>query len=311
MRRALAIAVTLAGCGSNGGGGDAGAGSDAFMRADAGPSCGVTWDLVPATINELRLLDPAPLNSARTTRVLVSVEVNACDERAMFTVSRTFESKDVIIEARAWRPIGIDCPPSTQIFERPVALTLESPGSWTIHAGTATPIVIDVGIPPARPCTSDGSCDLDCDCAAGEACLGGNGFAGPFTACARPCELDRDCGGDGSCISATDGLAYYCDPGTVECDAAKSCPTGYTCAGAACVLEPSLGAATRKACSCDEDCDAPLRCVEAAYPGRTRHCEVTCQTGGDWCNGPHYCSTAAMDVAATAPADSVCIWAGD
>lgn len=303
----------LAGCGG-GASADAGAGIDALARPDAGPSCGITWDLVPVSVNEVRLLDPAPLNGGRTTRVLLTVEVNACDERAMFAVGRTFESKDVIIEARAWRPLGMDCPPSTQIVERPLALMLESPGQWTIHAGAATPITVDVGIPPSRPCLDgggQGGCDLDCDCTAGEVCLGGNGLAGTFTACARPCELDRDCNGEGSCISATDGLAYYCDAGIAECDAGKTCPGGYACSAGACALEPPLGAATRQACECDADCDAPLRCVEAAYPDRTRHCEVTCQTDGSWCNGPHYCASAQMDVAGTAPADSVCIWAGE
>jgi hypothetical protein len=73
-----------------------------------------------------------------------------------------------------------------------------------------------------------------------------------------------------------------------------------------------LSASTRKACDCDADCDTPLRCVESSYPGRTKHCEVTCQTGSAaWCNGPHFCAGAAMDVAGTAPADSTCGWVGD
>lgn len=322
MWRALLIGIAVGACGggngavADAGAEDAGVENDAFVRPDAGPSCGVTWELVPATINAVTLLDPAPLNSARTTRVLVTVEANACDERAMFTVARTFESLDTIIEARVWRPLGIACPPSTQIFERPVELMLQTPGTWTIHAGAATPITVDIGIAPSRPCmTGQGGCDLDCDCPAGEACLGGSGFAGPFTACARPCELDRDCGGEGTCISANDGLDFYCDSGTPECDAAAACPTGYACNAGACELSPTLAAATRKACACDDDCEVPLRCVEPAYPGATRHCEAVCFTGdtgdGAWCNGPHFCGSAPMDVAGTAPADSVCVWAGE
>lgn len=326
MRAAIGLLGALigSGCGngaagSDGGAGDAatvdaGPGADAAPAADAGPSCGVTWQLVPTRVTNLALLDPAPLNGERPVRILVTTTLSGCDDRAMMSVGFTLEGQNAIIEPRAWRPVGADCADPERSVDRPITIELYQ-GTWQVFSGTegstADPLTITVAAAPGGACGGDGACMRDCDCQDGERCLGGNGFAGPFTACARPCELDRDCGGNGTCISAADGLDFHCDSGVDECDEARPCPVGFSCAAGSCEPDFQLNQGTRGTCACDADCTPGLRCVEPILPDGERRCEVACRTDGPWCAGAHTCGWAGEDLSGLAEQNSVCIWLGE
>ena len=316
MRRAQVLLV-LAACGGGGSSpdahpADAAAAIDAALP-DGAPACGRTWRHERRGGSSIVAIDPAPLTTGRTTRVMVGVELGPCEELGMIGSARTFESLDVTIEVGVWVPVGGACTTGATHVERPVAMMLETPGTWRIGTGALTPLSLTVGAAPTHACGDvPGGCDLDCDCDAssGERCLGGNGFAGPFTTCVRPCEVDRDCGGNGRCLTTGGNPSFACttDP---ECDAGHACPTGFTCTAGACAIDTVLSSSTRVACACDADCAAPLRCVEPAAPGGSRRCEVACATGGPWCSGAHVCGLAEHDLAGLADSDSVCGWLGD
>jgi hypothetical protein len=185
-----------------------------------------------------------------------------------------------------------------------------------VYAGpddSAPSITIAVGAPPGRACGGVAGCEMDCDCTStrpGERCLGGYGLGGPFTACATPCEVDRDCGGDGRCESADDGLEQVCYDVGPECSVDRPCPSGFDCAGGACVASFTLGQGTRVPCSCDADCAAPLSCMADA-DGEGARCEMACPTDGPWCSGPHFCATRYQDISGLAGVDGVCGWVGE
>jgi hypothetical protein len=264
-------------------------------------------------IQSIELMDPAVIHTERTARLAITAQLEGCDDLAMPQLA--VEVPDVIVGVQAWRPTD-GCAEPPRSVRRPLALRFPAAGTWTVHADgdAADPLTVDVQAPP-RACEPSGSgfdCELDCDCPGGELCLGGNGFAGPFTQCARPCELDRDCAGDGRCVSIPDGLEFHCEASFPECDGATLCPAGYACQAGACMPEFLLGAATRVTCACDADCAPGLRCAEAQLPDRERRCEVLCPTSSAaWCSAQHFCGAASQDTAGLAPADSVCVWAGE
>lgn len=311
-RFVLALVFVSACGGSTADDGDGGA-SDAAVLADAAPSCGSTWRLVDVPAASIALIDPSPVNTARSVRVVVNAEyASGCRQLAAPEVVVAADAPRVDVTIRAWEALGVPCTDDIRMIDRPITLTLPRPGTWTVHAGSHS-VDIEVGIAPSRPCAPGGGgpCGMDCDCAAGERCLGGNGFGGPFLACAIPCELDRDCAGNGACINVADGLSYACEASSAECTGAGTCPDGFTCAADVCEADYTLGQATRVPCDCDADCDRGLRCVEPQGAGE-RRCEVACPTASSaFCTGAHYCGTAAEDTAGLAQSDAVCVWAGD
>jgi hypothetical protein len=313
MRWAVALGL-LVGCGGGGagidggGGGDGGHGADAMIVDDAGPSCGTTWARVATPATDLALMDPAPLNGDRTFRVAATVTLGPCFDLAMPVIDIDAGGHQVDLGLFAWQPLGADCSDVARSIERPIALLLGE-GTWTLHADSQT-LMVTVASPPDRACNTAIACQMDCDCENGMKCLGGNGLAGEFTQCAVPCELDRDCGGAGDCVTVADGLASACE-GADECGDGRPCAGGYDCVTGACTPQTQLGQGSRVTCACDADCAPPLRCVESDYAGRDRRCEIACPTAGPWCNGPHFCGTADQDVADLAPADSVCVYAGE
>lgn len=290
--------------------GDGGA-VDAGSSGDGG-DC-TSWQLVPATVTGVSSMDPVAVNDARTTRVVVKVELSSCQERAMAEITYQADTHHAYLTMSAWQR-SADCGGATATVFRPVALRFPAVGTWSVVPGppgsTADGIEVVVEAAPDRPCnTSASPCLMDCDCDYGERCLGGYGLGGQFTQCAQPCELDRDCGG-GTCISMEDGLDDVCEPSLAECgEGGRECLDGYSCSGGACDPDFLLGQATRVPCGCDADCAVPLRCVrDGDGPGR---CELACPTGGAWCSAGHYCGPAAQDIAGLAEVDSVCVWAGD
>jgi len=292
--------------------------TDAGPEVDAAPSCGLTWELVDTPISNIGLLESSPVNTDRTARFLVTTEIGGCERLAMPALTLSASTRELYIEMRSFRAVDTDCSDPPQTLDRPVAVQLGAAGSWSVRPGPpGTPgnvLTVEVEPAPDRPCGNDvgSDCGMDCDCAYGEQCLSGSGFGGPFTECARACELDRDCGGQGRCVSIADGLQLACSDAFPECDGSNPCPTGYSCAGGACTPDFLLGSGTRVPCDCDAECEAPLICVEASAPGRTRSCELACPTpSAAWCSIQHYCGPAAEDVAGTAAADSVCVWAGE
>jgi len=151
---------------------------------------------------------------------------------------------------------------------------------------------------------------LDCDCPQGEKCLSSLGFGGtPFLGCDRPCEFNRDCNGDGSCVNIADGPSYVCQSDVDECpDVQDPCPEGFDCNVDTCEPDFVLNNTSRHNCTCDSECDSPLRCV-FQFGEDLGRCDVVCPTMSDgWCQGPHTCNAAgSIEENSTA----VCAWVGD
>lgn len=300
---AAALCLSMVACG----GGDDGVVADATSRIDADPSCRA-WELNDVGARSLSLLGTAPAVAGRTVRVAVEASGEIpCESLAMMSVVYTPEKELVAITPRVWREI--DC--VSEEFNdpiRPVVLDALHAGTWTITAPGADDLVVEVAPAPGACDPGRDPCQLDCDCDvdAGERCLSYDSFVGPATMCARPCELDRDCNGTGCDRMVTDGLGYACNS-EPECG---PCPDGWTCAAGACAPDFTLGQGTRRACSCDADCEPGMRCTESS-DGAERRCEATCATGGAWCQGAHVCGSIDDDLAGLAVTDAVCGWLGE
>jgi len=297
----IAVLVAAAGCG-----GDDGTPVDALDAA----STGSTWRLESRPISALYVYrDVAPLAAGRSLRVAFEHELTSCDLWAMPAV--TYGAGVATIDARIFTREP-PCTLTTRVT-RIVTLTLTE-GTWTVRGeapSPATPLTVAVGPAPARACGAAGECELDCDCdvGAGERCVGAGG-SGVTRICARPCELDRDCGGDRACVDDDLGAFRACGGG-VECDDNFPCATGFTCVAGACTPGFTLSIDTRHECGGDDDCQAPLRCVEATAGLGPHRCEMACRTGGPWCAGAHACDAAGNDAAGLATSDSVCVFLGE
>ena len=294
---------------------DGGAGHGDGGSGDGGGGGGVcsAWELSGGRAKALELMDAMPVDTARSVRVGVTTELAACEERAMPVVAIDADQLTVTIELDVWRQVEGDCGEAAGTIVRPVLLRLPEVGTWTISAEGAEPLSLKVDPGPGGACgQGGGECRRDCDCDAGEACLRGVGIGGPYNSCSISCELDRDCGGQGVCLDVDDGLDRVCVIGD-ECNQQghPACPDGYSCDldSDSCTPSFTLDQGSRGPCACDYDCEEPLRCVR----GRDGepHCEVTCQTGGPWCQGAHACGLAADDAAGLATTDSVCVWLGE
>lgn len=277
------------------------------------PAC-AAWELVAGEATALAMMDTPPYDTARSARVAVTTELGACDTRAMPEVAIDPESLTATITLPVWRQVEGECGGTGGEITRPVVMQLPDIGTWTITAEGAEPLAVKVDPGPGGQCGNAGEeCRRDCDCDAGEVCLRGSGIGGPFTACAIACELDRDCGGQGICVDVADGLDRVCRPGD-ECnqEGNPACPGGYSCDVDAdnCTPDFALGQEARRPCDCDADCTEPLRCVRGRPEAEAR-CQLTCQTGGPWCEGAHFCGLADQDVSGLATTDSVCVWAGE
>lgn len=283
-------------------------GGDPSDGDDDGVASACAWQLAPATAPiEVLGADPGPFNPDRTARVQMQTELAPCEELAIPRIDIDEGSATATIELRVFRSDGA-CAGAPRTITRSIALRLPSAARWTVIAGDQS-IELEVEASPDRACGVDAPCEMDCDCAEGQRCLSGSGLAGPFTECGRPCELDRDCGGQGICESIADGLSFSC-LAAPECDRDRPCPKGWECDGGACAPRFTLDADARRECACDDDCESPLRCTRAS-PDEPGRCEITCPTGGPWCEGAHACGEAEMDVAGLAETDSVCVFLGE
>lgn len=301
---ALATVVAL-GCGGGGGDGDPNAADASDVpRPDADPNC-AAWRLENAPLLSARLMETLPVHPERSARIEIEVAQCPNDDLAPPVVASSLEGEEMLVQPRVWRT-GNDCDESVTVF-RPVVVTFLYAAQWTITT-ESDPLVVDVQAAPAVACgASSGNCQLDCDCTGPrEVCLSGSGFGGPYSACVQPCELDRDCLGTGRCrINVADIIEYVCELGP-ECDAVRPCPDDFDCQANMCVPTFELSSATRHACTCDAECDAPLRCAFQAGATEGR-CEIVCPTESDgWCQGPHTCGPGAVE-----PGDAVCSFVGE
>jgi hypothetical protein len=293
-----------AACGDPDGSAQLDAASADVITADADPSCR-QWRRVNVPVTEVASMELLSIHPARTARVQVTVRQCPNDLPAKSTVGFTLENEYVVLDMGVWRP-GPDCNEYDRVaVDRPVAIKFPYAGSWRFTLSDSMTRSVTVDATPGGSCNlSAGSCDRDCDCAAG-VCLSGMGFATAFTECARPCELDRDCGGDGYCGDVGDGLSRICLAGP-ECDATRACPQGFSCNAGTCEPTFQLGSTSRHACTCDAECGDGLRCAVAAGEA-TGYCEALCLTANDgWCQGPHVCTVGSVE-----PERGVCGWVGE
>lgn len=336
-RVAMGIAIVGLGCGSSmapAGEQDAGASdAGAVVLIDAGPDCSA-WRLASVSIDSAYSLEALPVHPERSARIMVYALHCPGDIPAPPVVAPTLENEYLAIDMRVWRAAS-DCT-SPDIVARPVTVRFPYMGAWKIVTANDT-LTVDVDPAPAVSCdavqgirasarpgatpqaasapvvpepeageTTNGPCELDCQCGAGEACLSGYGLVGPFSECARPCEFDRDCGGGGRCLQVEDGLSHICYAGDECADPSPACPDGFACNGGACESQFVLNGTTRHACTCDSDCDPFLHCAWQAGATAGR-CEALCRTSSDnWCQGPHTCGPASVETG-----DAVCGWVGD
>lgn len=312
--RALCLVALLAACDfyvSDDGDSAVGDAGPTGPDARSGETC-AGWHLATAEASGLAMMDQEPYEVGRTARVAVSTVLGPCDERAMPQVTIAEADSTITVELQVWRQDG-ECTNEMEIT-RPVAFRFPAAGTWTIAADGAEPISVKVDPEPGGQCGTGNECRRDCDCAGQAVCLRGAGLGGDFNSCARPCELDRDCGGNGTCTDVADGLSRVCSEGG-ECtqDSALPCPDGFSCDvdTDSCVPGFTLNEETRAPCSCDADCASPLRCVRGAPDELRGRCQITCPTGGPWCEGSHVCGAAADDASGLAGTDSVCIWLGE
>lgn len=310
----IALMWTSAACGGNtpatdagGAGGDSGGTVADANTIDADPTC-QAWRLVDVGIAEAWNMEAAAVHPERTARIMVGAQHCPGDTPSIPTYAPTLENEFLAITMRVWRT-GPDCT-QPEVVHRPVSVRFPYPGTWTIIT-SGDDLVVDVDPAPAIACgATQSGCALDCDCPGGQVCLSGNGFGGPYLSCARTCEFNRDCNGDGTCATqVADAISHVCEPSMDECpDQQQPCPDGFDCAAGTCEPDFVLNNATRHECSCDSECDAPLRCVFQFGEERGR-CDAVCPTTSDgWCQGPHTCNPAAsIEENSTA----VCAWVGD
>ncbi len=286
------------------------------LDCDGGPGDGPPQDTVRFRLTErpatalYRYEDNLAVTAGRSFRVAVEHPRTVCDLPAMTRVDIDTSGRAVTIVPRIFARIPGGCPDAATT--RVVTLSLDA-GTWTIAAGSAAPITITVGPMPGRPCgLSPCSLDCDCDLAAGERCLGGQGLGGEFLSCVRPCEYDRDCGGTGACLDLADGHLHTCQAAD-ECGATYPCPTGFACSPDN-VCDPTftLTQSTRHECSTDQDCAVGMHCAEATVAGGGPHrCEALCRSDGAWCQGAHMCGPASADNGNLARTDSICGFLGE
>jgi hypothetical protein len=272
------------------------------------------WQLVDRPYTAVRRNDGAPLTDARVVRLVVDVDLMPCELLAMIHVE--YAAPQVVVMPRVWvAPQGERCFEEARTVPRPVALDLPV-GTWTITTRVPGHPTLLIGVEAgAADCDADrrDPCEADCDCAAGERCIGYDSLIGARTTCRRPCELDRDCAG-GSCEGAvTDGLSFFCYPDDPECgdDDDVSCPRGWSCSDGECTPDFELSQSTRVGCDLDDDCEEGLNCVVSKDDGDERRCQALCRTAGPWCPGAHVCGSIADDLAGLATTDSVCGFVGD
>lgn len=280
------------------------------------PGACTTWRLVETPLTGASLFDPAPLNMTRTARFLAGFVLKCNQMRATPVVTVDATERTIVVRPMLWENTALECAGADLLDHRIVDVLPAANGQWSLRdtAGTEK-LAFDVEPPPEGICQYDSlsDCEKDCDCADG-VCLGGNGLVGPFTMCARPCEYDADCPSAQSCISADDGLDHYCDA-MQNCLGSEDCPVGFICESKHCMPGYKLNQSSRHECSCDSECDLPLRCVEPAGIDRiadpVKRCEYPCPSTGGWCPGAHVCGLAKDDLSGLAGTDSVCVWMGE
>jgi hypothetical protein len=215
----------------------------------------------------------------------------------------------VNITMYAWVPVGADCTEPGASIDRPVELELYPHAQWHISAtGLLGEITVAVASGPGDCDPTRTPCEADCDCLAGQSCLGAESGE---TYCGTTCELDHECGGL-TCNGDVGDPAFVCAvTDATECGTGDPCPPGWSCSGGACSPTFTLSQGSRHTCTCDSDCDPGLRCVQPFNEADAPRCQATCATDGPWCQGPHFCGSINQDVSGLAGTDAVCGWIGE
>jgi hypothetical protein len=313
--------VFSAACSGGAGHPDAAPPSDATVvdanRIDADPSC-VQWRRVSLTMQSAQPLEAAPAQMGRSYRIRATLATCPGDVVGSWQILPTLENDYLSFDVVGWRA-GPDCEESAmETVTRDIAFQPPWQAQWSVITATQPwddPLVIDVAAAPGGSCGDDPetACQRDCDCIHGGRCLSGEVGGAVVQRCVTPCNFDREC--SGFVCGSSGGLDGVCDQSAQECDPdTRPCPEGFDCVlvGAAQgvasgVCEPTfeLNAASRHTCTCDSECDAPLRCA-IPFGAAEGRCEVVCQSPSPaWCSQAHVCEgNLASDF-------TVCDWVGD
>ena len=283
-------------------------GADGRLPADAGHDGGActtpaTWTLVTRVVSSVTLIDALPPRRGSTERLRVTVGLNAgCEELATVAVSPVGVGACCVdvwsIAASVWAlspcPGGERGAASWNISldgrgqGNPNLMILDGhqAGATLLqYARESCPAAPDCGCrydsPPGAG-AAGATCESDCDCAAGLACVSYAGFAGPLRSCERPCNGFLDCGAMQTCYeSIGDGPAWTCAEGD-QCGGGVDCPPGFQCllaqSDSAC-RDRRLVPAPDTACACDADCPIGSRC--AAVGAGAASCAIPCRDERD------------------------------
>lgn len=254
-------------------------------------------ELQMRTIDSVMLLDDARVWS--TERLLVTVQLLSGCERLAGVEARIMpgDATDFIeLEAWAWVPALVDCPPSAPLVDRVVTVPGRQQSNFLVNVTDAsTPggglrysyerqrcedisICYCAADSPPGPGEEWDDCQSDCDCGPDLACVGYWGVAGPIRSCVRSCADFLDCQSPvHECLPLIlDGVGYVCEHDASICSTDADCPAGLSCLlsddGPACVDTRVPPASTP--CECDARCPAGHRCVDVSPTGPS--CEIPC-----------------------------------
>jgi len=268
------------------------------------------WELAQTGILRFELLDPAPYEVGRVTRVLAYVETSGedCAEYAGHEVAVDPATRLAHVAISLWRKVDAlagPCAPAAEPTRVVVNLRSLTAGTWTVMDGSAgatgDPVTATVEVAPCDATCScpdrpgdrgqGVDCTLDCQCREGLVCLGYLGLDGTLERTCQPsCSDDRDCRTDERCVDHDDGPSRTCELMPMGCNPATPCPAGQQCpcAGSFCFCRAAQ-AVEGPACCRNEDCPEGNVCIggpEGASCGVPCRHDFNCAGELDLCQVP-------------------------
>lgn len=294
-----------------------------------GEPCGPYYAVCPVA-PDLFYLEAGPVaHDAAPIRVLLRTTLmDGCWEGGPVIPDVDETTHQVMLTVLAWHLMESECTEETVSYWRDTLLHL-TVGTWRVTepvSGRSQVVEVQPCDQTAAECTCADpiwpvdefgfECTASCQCASPMECI--QYQADSHRWCVQSCSVDEDCWGEGQCTDslADVGPVQFCHPGSHYCTSDADCPPGHACRtnedeGTYCRPEMTLSAATRHACSCNDDCEEPgLDCVLQSWPGGSGEprCNVRCLTrDGMYCGGWHTCGGGALESYDRA----VCGWWGE